>query len=83
MNSPQEAALKEVISKSKCGICGEKAELGPYCGGPYAFYCKGCHDKFMKIIGDYLHHLERTGFAIYHKRKRKIELPKELERKYE
>lgn len=66
-----EVALKEEIDKSKCGICGGQAELGPYCGGPYAFYCNSCHELFKKIIDDYLHHLERMGFAIYHKRKRK------------
>ena len=56
------------LDDRKCGICGGKAELGPFCGGPYCYYCKLCHKLFIKIIGDYLAHIERTGFAIYHKR---------------
>ena len=56
------------IDNRKCGVCGEKAELGPFCGGPFAYYCFDCHKKFTKIMEAYHNHLALTGFAIYHKR---------------
>ncbi len=56
------------VEDRKCGVCGGKAELGPFCGGPFVYYCKGCHDKFEVIMRVYKWHLEFTGFAIYRKR---------------
>lgn len=56
------------IDDRKCGVCGGKAELGPFIGGPFAYYCKDCHTKFMRIMEVFHHHLDVTGFAIYHKR---------------
>lgn len=56
------------LDDRKCGVCDGKAELGPFCGGPFPYYCKDCHKKFMRIMEAYHHHLEVTGFAVYHKR---------------
>ena len=37
----------------KCGICGGVATIGPYCGGPVAWFCHDCKsvlDKWSEII---------------------------------
>lgn len=59
------------LHNQKCGICGAEAELGPYAGGPYAYYCKKCHFMYGKIIRDYLHFIELVGFSVQKKRRRK------------
>ena len=35
--------LENERKKHLCGVCQEKvAELGPYAGGPFSWYCKSC-----------------------------------------
>jgi hypothetical protein len=42
---------KEVsLPKEPCGICGEPATVGPFAGGPVAWYCKDCNWKIRKFL---------------------------------
>jgi len=44
------------MKMKECGICGAKDEVmnGPYCGGPFVWYCVKCR----RIINIYLEGLE-------------------------
>jgi hypothetical protein len=66
-----------IQEKNKCGICGisgkEKKLIGPYCGGPFSWYCADC----KKIIDKYNEGV-KTHQKLWHKA---VAERKQLERK--
>jgi len=44
------------MSHKECGICGSTEDLvGPYCGGPFMWYCRSC----KKVVDAFLDGQER------------------------
>jgi len=58
----------ETMSSKECGICHSTEDLvGPYCGGPFMWYCKSC----KAVIDAFLIEQERHHRLLYGLRKEK------------
>jgi len=42
--------LDTIKSKNSCGICGQLAEVGPFAGGPFSWYCKRCNTTIRTFL---------------------------------
>lgn len=49
-HTEEESYATHIKRTAKCGICGGKAEVGPFAGGPLQYYCKDCHFKIRKFL---------------------------------
>ena len=53
----------------ECGICGSKKNLvGPYCGGPFVYYCASC----KKVIDAFINGQERHRQFMENLRKNRV-----------